>query len=89
MGSLDGDGFLVKPEIAETRYSKERTEAEEKKAVYAGNPTTPYISTGSDSTETTSNEEKSKSVSIQDSLVMWKQIRIDSSVPQTILRKKY
>ena len=63
MGSLDGYGFLVRPEIAETRFSKERAEAEAeaKKAADAANPTTPYTATGSESTETTSNEEESKS----------------------------
>jgi len=60
MISLDGYGLLVKPDIAETQLSKERAEAEAKKAADAANPTTPYPATGSGSGETTANEEDPK-----------------------------
>lgn len=60
MISLDGYGLLVKPDIAEAQLSKERAEAEAKKASDAANPTTPYPATGSGSVETTANEEDPK-----------------------------
>lgn len=56
MISLDGNGLLVKPDIADAQLSKERAEAEAKKAADASNPTTPYPTTGSDSGETTVHE---------------------------------
>jgi predicted AAA+ superfamily ATPase len=60
MISLDGYGLLVKPDIAEVQISKEREEAEAKKAADAGNPITPYPTTGSGSGETIANEEDPK-----------------------------
>ena len=50
----------MKPDIVEAQLSKERAEAEAKKAADAANPTTPYPATGSGSGETTANEEDPK-----------------------------
>jgi predicted AAA+ superfamily ATPase len=54
--SLDGYGLLVKPDVAEIQLSKERAEAEAKKAADAANPTTPYPSTGGSSEKPEVNE---------------------------------
>ncbi len=56
MISLDGYGLLVKPDIAEAQLSKERAEAEAKRAADAANPTTPYPSTGGSSEKPEVNE---------------------------------
>lgn len=56
MISLDGYGLLVKPEIAEAQFSKERAEAEARKVEDAANPTTPYTGSGNGSEKPEVNE---------------------------------
>lgn len=56
LGSLDGNGLLVKPDIAEIQLSKERVEAETKKAAEAANPTTLYTGADSSSEKSEVNE---------------------------------
>ncbi len=58
--SLDGNGLLVKPDVAEIQLSKERAEAEAKRAADAANPTTPYPTTGGNSEKPEVNESDPK-----------------------------